>query len=369
MKALVAAALLAATLSPVGCVYDYAALEGHKGDAGAGPTGGSTIPIVAAGGSSGPATHTGGAPAVNRGGSGGEGGHAGGGGHASGGSSTGGDSGGVAGAGGGPPISPPSTGGAAGAGTGGASSGGSGGTSTTGKGGAGGMPAVVPRTLSIDFVGGTTRTVATTGAGGRGGAAGTATEVVELPAMALTEVAGVKAVAHWNSAHGAAGQLTNLAQSDGTTTTATASWNSPPGASGPGIWRNGFADAPGNTRLMNGYLDPLSSTMPATVAVRNLPADMAAGGYDVYVYCTGEVTGGTRTYRYSIGSTAVTVSQPSPSPTTFTGFVLAPAGGSGNYVVFRNVIGSAFTLTATPAGGTITRAPVNGIQIVSPSGS
>jgi hypothetical protein len=233
---------------------------------------------------------------------------------------------------------------------------------------------VVPRILSIDFVGGTTRTVSpTTGAAGRagaaGGAAGTTTEVIALPAMAATEIAGVKPVAHWNSAQGSMGQLTSLAQSDGTVTAVIASWSSPPGAAGPGVWRNGFADAPGNARMMNGYLDPLSSAMPATVAVSNLPADMAAAGYDVYVYCVGEVSTGTRTYRYSIGATGITVSQTGPSPTTFTGFVLAPAGGSGNYIVFRNVTGSAFTLTASPASGAITRAPVNGIQIVTPPGS
>ncbi|HVT06100.1 MAG TPA: hypothetical protein VHO67_01510 [Polyangia bacterium] len=363
MKALLAAALSVAALSPVGCVYDYASLDGRKGDAGAGQTGGSTIPIVAAGGSPAPATQTGGAPVVNDGGSGGDGGHA------SGGSSTGGGFGGVAGMGG-TPISPRATGGAAGAGTGGATPGGTGGASTGGTGGAGGGRTVVPRTLSIDFVGGTTITVSSAGgAGGRGGAGGTTTQVIELAAMAPTEVAGVKPAAHWNSAHGTTGQLTNLAQSDGTLTAATATWSSPAGASGPGFWRNNFADAPGDTRMMNGYLDPLSPAAPATVAVGNLPADMAAAGYDVYVYCTGEVPSDTRTYRYTIGATVVTVSQTGPSPTTFTGFVLAPEGGAGNYVIFRNVTGSAFTLTATPASGSVTRAPVNGIQIVSPSGS
>ena len=46
-------------------------------------------------------------------------------------------------------------------------------------------------------------------------------------------------------------------------------------------------------------------------------------------------------------------------------------GGTGNYVVFHNVTGTSFTLTATPGGSTVTglhRAPVNGIQIVYPSG-
>ena len=49
--------------------------------------------------------------------------------------------------------------------------------------------------------------------------------------------------------------------------------------------------------------------------------------------------------------------------------VAAPAGGAGNYVVFRNLTSASFTLTATPGTGSPTRAPVNGLQIVAPTGS
>jgi hypothetical protein len=65
--------------------------------------------------------------------------------------------------------------------------------------------------------------------------------------------------------------------------------------------------------------------------------------------------------------------EPSFIPLSWEGckFGVTSEGGSGNYVVFRNVTGTSFTLTATP--GTTTgnehRAPVNGIQIVYPSGS
>jgi hypothetical protein len=51
----------------------------------------------------------------------------------------------------------------------------------------------------------------------------------------------------------------------------------------------------------------------------------------------------------------------------FGGYKLAPAGGAGNYIVFRNLTTPFFTLAAIP--GTGLRAPVNGIQIVSPTGS
>ena len=52
-------------------------------------------------------------------------------------------------------------------------------------------------------------------------------------------------------------------------------------------------------------------------------------------------------------------------------YAVAPDGGMGNYIVFRAVTGSSFALTVKPAAGVTNppRAPVNGFQIVSPSGS
>jgi hypothetical protein len=217
--------------------------------------------------------------------------------------------------------------------------------------------------MSIDFIGGRTQMG---GAGGAGGAM-----LVPAPAMAATEVAGVKPVARWNGAASIMGTLPNLVLADGTATTASVMWNSPSMGTNPGEWMVGFADMPGNTRMMNGYLDPVAVSMPAVVTVSGLPASITAAGYDVYVYVTGDVGTGTstRTYNYAIGTTMFTVSQTGPSPTSFTAFTLAPAGGAGNYIVFRNLTAATFTLTATPGTGTNTRAPVNGLQIVSPTGS
>jgi hypothetical protein len=133
----------------------------------------------------------------------------------------------------------------------------------------------------------------------------------------------------------------------------------------------GFADMPGNTRMMNGYLDPVQAAMPAVVTVSGLPASITGGGYDVYVYIAGDVGTGTstRVYNYAIGTTMFSVSQTGPTPTSFTSFALAPAGGAGNYIVFRNLTAATFTLTATPGTGSAQRAPVNGVQIVSPTGT
>jgi hypothetical protein len=107
------------------------------------------------------------------------------------------------------------------------------------------------------------------------------------------------------------------------------------------------------------------------VTVSGLPAAITGRGYDVYVYVAGDVgTGtGTRVYNYAIGSTMFSVSQTGPTPTSFTSFVLAPPGEAGNYIVFRNLTAATFTLTATPGTGSQARAPVNGVQIVSPTGS
>jgi hypothetical protein len=221
--------------------------------------------------------------------------------------------------------------------------------------------------MSIDFIGGRPPMAGASGTAGTGGAT-----VVAAPAMAATEVAGVKAAARWNGAANITGTLANLLLADGTATTASVTWNAPSMGTNPGEWVVGFADMAGNTRMMNGYLDPVTSSMPAVITVSGLPASITGGGYDVYVYVTGDVGTGTttRTYNYSIGAAMFTVSQTGPVPTSFTSFTLAPAGGAGNYIVFRNLTAATFTLTATPGTGTPNmRAPVNGLQIVSPTGS
>lgn len=218
---------------------------------------------------------------------------------------------------------------------------------------------VAPIIISIDFVGGQPT-------GGSG--------VVGVVAMDPNELAGVKRAAHWNSAPGDTGTLPALVSSSGSVTAASATW-SVPELGGVSTWSNSFTDAPGDTRMMNGYLDPVAADLPGTVSVANLPAEMSSG-YDVYVYCYSAVdSGDTRNYQYKIGSTTVSVSQPALTTSSFPGYTLATGGdagaaGAGDYVVFRNVTGSSFTLTAQPRPSTwgIQRAPVNGIQVVYPSG-
>jgi len=300
------------------------------------------------GASTGSGGAAGGAPATGSGGSssGGNGGHT---------TSTG--TGGNVGTGG---TVSPGTGGAGGratgsggVGTGGSTTGNGGAGGRGGAGGAGGSRPSGPRIISVDFVG-----------GGPAGAPG-------IMAMASTETAGVRSVAQWNSATGSAGTLSPLMVADGTSVGASLAWSSPVAGSATGTYWVGYTDMAGDTRMMNGYLDPGSASMPATVTVTGLPSSFTSSGYDVYVYMAGYVPSGTRTYNYTIGSTTIVVSQTGPSGTTFPGYTLAPNNGAGNYVVFKQLSSSSFTLTAKPGSGsgTQTRAPVNGVQIVSPSGS
>ena len=237
------------------------------------------------------------------------------------------------------------------AGTGGAGgAGGAGGMGTGGTGGTGTGGTTGPVIISIDFV------------GGRPTAAGVA--------MALTESAGVKWVANWNSAWNNTGTLSSLWAADGSTTSAWVNWYAPL-ATGEtsATWTVPFSDNTGDAHMMNGYLDPKNAS-PATIDM-SVPSSMS-GGFDVYVYCYGNNDTRTRTFQYSIGSASHTVSQAGVSATSFSGYALAPEGGAGNYVVFRNVTATTFTVKATPFSssvGTSLRAPVNGIQIVFPAGS
>jgi hypothetical protein len=234
--------------------------------------------------------------------------------------------------------------GTGGKGTGGGGQGGTGG----GQGGTGASPMII----SIDFVGGVP------------GGAGTV-------AMGAGETAGAKPASHWNSAGQTSGSRSSLVAGDGTTTGASVTWNTPVVSGKSGIWSVWMSDAPGDARMMNGYLDPWANASPAVITMSGLPAPLSSG-YDVYVYCYGYVDSGvTLSYQYAIGTTTRSVRQVGPSATTFPGHTLAPEGGSGTYVVFKNVSGSSFTLTAQPVASTTTleRAPVNGIQVVYPPGS
>jgi hypothetical protein len=221
--------------------------------------------------------------------------------------------------------------------------------------------ATAPMIISIDFVGGRPN--------GTAGASGTVV-------MSASESAGVKRATNWNSAPGSTGTLSSLVSASGSPTTASASWNVAAVDGVTDTWSVSFTDAAGDTRMMNGYLDPRAAAYHATISVTGLPNPVSSG-YDVYVYCYSYIgLVDTFSYQYNIGTTTYSVTQTGPSASTFPGYSLASGSdagtpGAGNYVVFHNLSGPSFTLTALPRPSTngTERAPVNGIQIVYPSGS
>ena len=129
--------------------------------------------------------------------------------------------------------------------------GGAGGAGTGGTGGIGVDAPIASMIISIDFVGGVV---------GDAGITGTV-------AMATTEAAGVKPATNWNSAASNAGTLSSLKLADGTTSSASVTWNA------AGTWSLYLTDAPGDTRMMNGYLDPRATSSPATVRERPAQPD------------------------------------------------------------------------------------------------
>ena len=118
-------------------------------------------------------------------------------------------------------------------------------------------PLAGAQTISINFQ------------GGQGG---------PITPMDPTEVAGVVRVANWNNAPDPTGTLSALIDSTG----ATVPGGTVTYSGSPNTWANGLADAPGDNRLLKGYLDT-NNTSVTTVAVTGLDA---AATYSVYVYGT-----------------------------------------------------------------------------------
>jgi hypothetical protein len=146
---------------------------------------------------------------------------------------------------------------------------------------------------------------------------------------------------------------------------------------GKGEFNNNFDPGKGDYALMSGYFDQGDAPAPSIVVVTNLPADMAAGTYDVYLYALGGRSdrGGQYTVN-GVGPLYLLVGgDTDQGPATgLNGYV--PAKGTdptygpddfGNYLLVAGQTGSTVTITATnlfSGFDTHPRAPLNGIQIV-----
>lgn len=205
--------------------------------------------------------------------------------------------------------------------------------------------------------------------------------------LALGDEAGHPAVeqTHWNNAVGASGSLSGLTNEQGTATAASITWTAD---STGGL--DGTPTTP-DELLMDGYIQSSGTT---TLTVSDLPF----ANYDVYVYFDGDNGGAWHKGDYTILGHGTLSGEDSenrdfytnghtngtgaPDPGAPGGFFQLPVEGGagnqpystlinfdatpgnnteGNFLVFRNVIGSSFTLEAAINNGA---APINGIQIV-----
>ncbi len=185
----------------------------------------------------------------------------------------------------------------------------------------------------------------------------------------VTGPAGVLDTVTWNNASGTSGTATNLnadVAGASTPTAASVQWNSNGTWASTGLGEeNNTAPAGPDRNLMTGYLDTGTvGETGVTINVANLPPVAGLPFFDVYVYIQGGANnrGGT----YTIGGTTLEHTGLGPFTGPFIEDTFDPGTTAGsNYLVFRGLSGTGFTLTSTPTiVSGVARAPINGIEIV-----
>ncbi|HEY3321774.1 MAG TPA: PA14 domain-containing protein [Planctomycetota bacterium] len=174
-------------------------------------------------------------------------------------------------------------------------------------------------------------------------------------ALGSTDAAGVVVRNNWNNVANATGTLATVLDNSGATVAGCSVTYAAFGTSNSGI-----QDNPGNFRMMRGHLDT-SDLSTTTVTVSGLPASFTSAGYSVYVYADGNnITN--QAGLYTIGNTSQTLYDAA----NFGGAYARAYNSAGNYLLFKGLTTSSFTLTAVPSllGATPARAPVNAIQVV-----
>ena len=183
---------------------------------------------------------------------------------------------------------------------------------------------------------------------------------------AVNGAAGVLGTAIWNNFGGQNSTAPQLLGADvggvATPTAATVAWTSNNTWSSSGLGEENNTATGENGDLMAGYLDTAGlGGVGVSITVANLP--VVSPRFDVYVYTQGGVNG--RGGTYTIGSTTLEHTGDAAFNGTFVQDTLDPGSTPGsNYIVFRGLTGTGFTLTGTPTIGNPARAPINGIEIV-----
>ncbi len=176
------------------------------------------------------------------------------------------------------------------------------------------------------------------------------------PTSAVEGAAGLLGTANWNNFEGASGgpepvSADNNGSSADSSATVTWASNNTWSSTGKGE-ENNDAPAGGDRNLLSGYLDTNASDT-IFVQVDDVPYDV----YTVYVYIKGGVIGRGGDYQVSCNV------QYHQDDAAFSGELVVGEGG--DVLVFENVTGSTARIEATPV---ITRAPINGIEIVNTPG-
>ena len=173
--------------------------------------------------------------------------------------------------------------------------------------------------------------------------------------MDTDELAGVVPSMNWNCAPCRYGTIA-LSDSSGNDTGALLHYDA------GGTYQTPIPDAPGNNRMMKGYLETYG-TDTSKITVTSLPSWFTAHGYDVYLYTDGGNGKLKRVAKFTIGTTTI---QATDSPNSDFNGVFSQTDPTTTYVKFTGLTGDSFTLQATPVSSEDTnlRAPINAIQIV-----
>jgi hypothetical protein len=173
----------------------------------------------------------------------------------------------------------------------------------------------------------------------------------------VTGAAGVLGTVNWNNVDSAAGSASDLvADVAGASTPSGVSveWASPNTWSSTGRGEENNTGSGNDGNLMTGYIDT-NAEDPISATVSGLP-DGAT--YDVIVYIKGGVNG--KGGDYTIGDQVLSHTDTAAFDGNFV------YGEFGDYLVFKGVTGSSFTLQSQPThgGGSAPRAPINGLEVV-----
>jgi hypothetical protein len=183
--------------------------------------------------------------------------------------------------------------------------------------------------------------------------------------MTSSETAGVLVVSNWNNATLASNSFNNLVDSGGNATSASATWNA------DGIGATAASNDPGDSKMMKGYLD-VTNGSTGTVVVTNLPFSISSNSYNVLVYFDSASGSAHWVMQFTLGSASYFGRDNTFFAGTYSASTATSDSGistpTANYVLFTNVSGNSFTLTATPgfASDGNPHAAINGIQIFAP---